>query len=310
MFDVLTISIPFFAIIALGAGARRFGLFDEASAVTISKFAFFIALPCYLFHSIARNDPADFINFGFILRYEAATIIIFALSAFIARRRFGLSHRMSGIFGLNTAYPNYGYMGLPLVILAFGDAAALPMGLILLADTVVLLGMTAFYVSAKGGTIAAAAASIALTMVKNPLLLSVVAGLGFAASGATMPLVLDHFVTILAGAAAPAALVALGATLYGQSVRDAYHEVSAVTFAKLIIHPALVAALFLLLPGQEAIWIKVAVIAASLPVAANVFMLAQVYNSYIQRSASAILVTTLVATFTVPITLYLVFRFV
>ena len=67
-------------------------------------------------------------------------------------------------------------MGVPLSIMAFGDAAALAAGLILLADTIVL-GLTACFVSKEGGSIIKAIGGIALTMVKNPLLLSVVAGL-------------------------------------------------------------------------------------------------------------------------------------
>jgi len=307
MFDVLAISIPFFALIFLGTGARAVGFCDEAGARVIGRFAFFIVLPAFMFTYVAANDPRDFFNFGFLWRYELVTIIVFAGSAVFARLAFGLTRAESGIFGLNNAYPNYGYMGVPLVILAFGEEAALPMGLMLFADTVVLLALTAFYVSKESRSIASALGQILLTMAKNPLLQSVVAGLVFASSGLTMPLVMERIITLLANAAAPSALFALGATLYGQPIRQAFAEISAITIIKLIAHPALVAAVFLLIPGLDLLWVKVAIIAACLPVAANVFMLAQFYQTYPGRTASAILASTVMATFTTPITLYLVF---
>ena len=42
-------------------------------------------------------------------------------------------------FSLNSIYPNYGYMGIPLCILAFGEMASIPISIILLIDTIVLL---------------------------------------------------------------------------------------------------------------------------------------------------------------------------
>ena len=308
MLDVLAISIPFFILIFLGTAARAVGFCDAGGAKVIGRFAFFVVLPAYMFVNIAANDPKAFFNLGFLWRYELATIIIFGGSAVFSRLAFGLPRAESGIFGLNNAYPNYGYIGVPLVILAFGEEAALPMGLMLFADTVVLLGMTAFFVAKESRSLAATLGQILLTMAKNPLLQSVVAGLLFAASGLTMPLVMERTLTLLANGAAPAALFALGATLYGQPIRQAFGEVSAITVIKLIIHPLLVAALFIMIPGLELIWVKVAIVAACLPVAANVFMLSQFYDTYSGRTASAILASTVVASVTTPITLYLVFQ--
>jgi predicted permease len=73
------------------------------------------------------------------------------------------------------------------------------------------------------------------------------------------------------------------------------------------VHPLLVSGLFILIPGQGDVWIKVAIPSACLPVAANVFMLSQVYGAYSGRTASTILISTLMATLTVPIFLYMLF---
>ena len=307
MLDVLNISIPFFALIFLGFGAHAIGFIDVAGARTMSKFAFYVTLPPFMFLKITASDPAAILNWGFIWRYESSTILIYLTAALIAQLLFRLGRLESGIFGLNVAYPNYGYMGIPLAILAFGDEAALPMALILFADTIVLLTLTACFVSGNEGGPVAAIKRISLTMIANPLVIAVLAGLLFSASGLILPTIPQQFGTLLAGAAAPVALFALGATLFGQPVRAAAAEVSAISLLKLILHPLLVALFFLGLPGQEPLWVKVAILSSCLPVAANVFMLANHYGAYTGRTASAILMSTALASATVPIILYWLF---
>ncbi len=308
MLDVLAITIPFFAMIFLGAGSKAIGFITDDGTVMLSRFAFFIALPPFLFLNVASNDPAAFFNLGFLWRYEVATILIFGLSGLLGRYIFALSRREAGIFGLNNAYPNYGYIGIPMAIMAFGEEAALPMGLMLFADTMVLLGMTSIFIAGDGQNPIKVLGNILKTMAKNPLVQSVVAGLLWAYSGLEMPSVLDRLLNLLAGAAAPLALFALGATVYGQPIKGAVGQIGSVSLIKLIIHPLLVAGLFLLIPGMDILWVKVAIIAACLPVAANVYMLSQVYTSYVGRTASSVLFSTMLATFTVPIILYLVYQ--
>ena len=308
MLDVLNISIPFFALIFLGFGAHATGFIDAAGAHTMSKFAFYVTLPPFMFLKITANDPAAILNWGFILRYESSTILIYLTAALIAHLLFRLGRLESGIFGLNVAYPNYGYIGIPLAILAFGDEAALPMALILFADTIVLLTLTACFVSGNGGGPVAAVKRISFTMIANPLVIAVLAGLLFSASGLILPKIPQQFGNLLAGAAAPVALFALGATLFGQPVRAAAAEVSTISLLKLILHPLLVALFFLGVPGQEPIWVNVAILSSCLPVAANVFMLANHYGAYTGRTASAILVSTALASGTVPVILYWLFH--
>ena len=307
MLDVLNISIPFFALIFLGFGAHAIGFIDVAGARTMSKFAFYVTLPPFMFLKITASDPAAILNWGFIWRYESSTILIYLTAALIAQLLFRLGRLESGIFGLNVAYPNYGYMGIPLAILAFGDEAALPMALILFADTIVLLTLTACFVSGNEGGPVAAIKRISFTMIANPLVIAVLAGLLFSASGLILPKIPQQFGTLLAGAAAPVALFALGATLFGQPVRAAAAEVSAISLLKLILHPLLVALFFQGLPGQEPLWVKVAILSSCLPVAANVFMLANHYGAYTGRTASAILMSTALASATVPVILYWLF---
>ena len=308
MSNVLALSIPLFVLIFLGMFARATGFIGGDGALNLSKFAFFVALPPMMFMNVAAGNPEDILNWGFVWRYELATITLFIVTALLARSAFSLTRLESGIFGLNAAYPNYGYMGVPLAIMAFGDAAAMPLALMLFADTVILLMLTAAFVVGGAGGLVTAMRRTMLTLVKNPLLISVVAGLAFAASGLALSGPIDTIITMLAGAAAPVALFALGATVYGQPLAKAVPEIASISAVRLFLHPAMVAGLFLLLPGQDIIWVQTAILAASLPVAANVFVLASHYGGYAGRTASAILASTILASISVPVVLFFLFR--
>ena len=168
MIDVLNISIPFFALIFLGFGAHAIGFIDAAGARTMSRFAFYVTLPPYMFLKVSASEPTSILNWDFVWRYESGTIIMYLTAAAIGYWLFRLKRLESGIFGLNVAYPNYGYMGIPLSILAFGDAAALPMALILFADTIVLLALTSCFVAGNDGGVTESVKRIAITMAQQP----------------------------------------------------------------------------------------------------------------------------------------------
>ncbi|MDC0563624.1 AEC family transporter [Alphaproteobacteria bacterium] len=305
MGDILSLTIPFFGIILLGAFSRSSGFFDEQAGRILARFAFFVVLPAFMFVSITSASVSEVANPHFILRYEAVTIIIFGLGIVFATRALRLSGRSSGIFALNATYPNYGYIGVPLAILAFGEGAVVPMSLILVCDSIMLLLLTAIFARDKGsGDLSSALVQMLRSMSRNPLLLSVLTGFIFSASGLTLPQMPNFFLNMLAGAAAPTALFALGITLVGQPIRSAGAELSTITILKLVIHPLLMAGVMLTMPGLDMLWIQTAILFACLPVAANVFALSEFYQAYSGRTATSIMLTTLFASVSVPATLY------
>ena len=138
MADVLNLTIPMFSLIGIGYLLKRIQFMSEQDGTVLSKFAFYILLPPLMFTSILSGDASKSLNINFIFSYEIMTIFIFAVT-YLLGSILKLKTMEKGIFGLNSAYPNYGYIGVPLCILAFGAEAAIPLALILLADTFVLL---------------------------------------------------------------------------------------------------------------------------------------------------------------------------
>lgn len=313
MADILALTIPFFGIILLGSVTRLRGWFSAADGRMISRYVFFVVLPPFMFVAITARPLNDIFNPEFTLRYELVTLTLFGLAFIVGRYLLKLSRKEASLFSLNASYPNYGYIGVPLALLAFGDDAAVPMAVILVVNNAVLVLLVALFITdeTSGGTGSTFVKTMA-SLVKNPLLMSVVVAMGFSASGLTMPEMPALFLDLLAGAAAPTALFALGIALVGQPVRAAWGELGALALFKLFMHPLMMALVFLGWPAIgpypfDPLWIKIALIFSCLPVAANVFNLAEFYGVYSGRTATSIMLSTLIASVSVPAMMYMIF---
>ena len=313
MADILALTIPFFGIILLGSLTRLKGWFSAADGRMISRYVFFVVLPPFMFVAITARPLNDIFNPEFTLRYELVTLTLFGLAFIVGRYLLKLSRKEASLFSLNASYPNYGYIGVPLALLAFGEDAAVPMAVILVVNNAVLVFLVALFITdeTSGGAGSTFVKTMA-SLVKNPLLMSVVVAMGFSASGLTMPEMPALFLDLLAGAAAPTALFALGIALVGQPVRAAWGELGALALFKLFMHPLMMALVFLGWPAIgpypfDPLWIKIALIFSCLPVAANVFNLAEFYGVYSGRTATSIMLSTLIASVSVPAMMYMIF---
>ena len=133
MQTVLSITIPFFSIIFLGTFLRARKVFNEEASKILTKFAFFVTLPPYIFLNIVKSSNTNIFQWDFIIRFEIITIFIMTFSFLISKFLFQYNNRKASLFSLNSSYPNYGFLGIPLCILAFGKEAAIPISMIILA---------------------------------------------------------------------------------------------------------------------------------------------------------------------------------
>jgi len=307
MQTVLSITIPFFAIIFLGTFFKYRNFFDNQGSRILTKFALFVTLPPFLFLNIINSSDKISFQFDFIFRYEICTILILSFSYILSKFILFNNSKESSIFSLNCAYPNYGYMGIPLCILAFGESSSIPISMILIADSLVLLFFTSYFASYKKNDIFFK--DTLINLIKNPILLSVFFGFIFIIFDIKLNKLIYDFLTILSPAAPPTALFALGLTLLNKFEPKFIIPVSIISFFKLLVHPLLVFSIFYIFPSSiPALWIKVAILCSSLSVAANVFAMAGYYNVFIKETSNSIMITTIFSTFSIPLVLFLLLK--
>lgn len=308
MQQVIEITAPFFGLIFLGTFLKFIGFLNDEKTNFLSKFAFYVLMPVMLFSNIAKTSFNESFDIKFIIKYEFATILIIFLFLSIG---FLLKKNLpnSTIMGLNAAYPNYGYIGIPMCIFAFGIEASLPLGLILLSDTIILLSFTSFFISLseRNKSFNKIFINLIKRIVSQPLLIAVCLGMLFSQLNVKPAFTTNKFIEMIAASAAPVALIALGASIKFKFEKSENFELVLISFGKLIIHPFLLIIIFLIWPAEKIAWIQTAILCSSLPIAANVFVLAQYYGHFQKQSANAIVLSTIISTFTVPITLYIIF---
>lgn len=299
------ISLPIFGIMLAGWFAGRSGLLGQDSTAALNGFVFFVSLPALLFVSSARAPVNAILDVGLISVVVGGYVLTGIIAGVIARIFFS---KKIGEVALNTGcsvFANTGYMGIPLMLTAFGPIATNAAVGTVLANILLVLGIaTALLEIEKSDARGLSAIQQALLgLVRSPLVVACVAGMGVSAIGIEMPSAAYRFLDLLGAAAGPCALFAMGLFLVGQSVRNDMAEVGWITFLKLIIHPLstwLIAAFLLPLdPLEEA----VAVVMACLPTGGLMFVLSQRYGVYVQRSTAVILVSTVLSVITVSVIL-------
>jgi len=318
---ILSITTPFFAIVLLGWVVVRWRLLALESIPGLNGFVLFFALPCMLFRFSATTPIAQLLDASVVTVYLASALGMVALAAGIARRQ-GLLWSDAAFGALVAAFPNSGFMGVPLLIALFGPAAAAPAIVALALDMVVTsslcIALSQLGAHAApgppvvGNPVRAAAMRALRGMVANPLPWSIALGTLASAAKLLPPAPMMKAVDMLADAASPVALFTLGAMLARGQIespasRGARPGVFSLAALKLLLHPLLVLA-----AGRIAIAAglpldpfaaAMLVLVAALPSASNVPILAERFGADAGRLTRAVLVSTVCAfgTFTAAV---------
>ena len=306
MLTVLEVTLPVFALVLCGWVAARRGLLQDSGVEGINIFVFWFALPAMLFRAVAAHPVSKIADPGYFAAYLLAGAILFAGMLWLARRR-PAGDRTALAF--SATHGNVGFLGLPLLA-QLGDESRLPaMVMTIVADIcVVIVGSIVLFEFARGGedggTPRAARLRAALGgLLRTPLILGIVAGLVFSATDAQLPAPADALVKLLAQAAGPCALFAIGASLGGRAV-VLDRSVGGLLLAKLVVHPVLVGAAMWAL-GVDPALAAIGVLAAALPTASNTYILSQRYGVDTRAIGSAIVIGTFAAAGTVSFVIWL-----
>jgi predicted permease len=298
----LLLSLPIFGVVAVGFGAARTKVVNAAAIDVLGAFSFRFALPALVLQLIAKQPIREFFNPVFYGAYLACGACVFLIVLVVSRQSLtSASGRAT-----TASVSNLGFLGLPLMLAFFGDRAAGPLAMAILAEVMVLLSI--------GGVLMSSSASrdgivrlILRGTVLNPIVAAIVVGAIIAATGWVLPDPLSRFLTFLGGAAGPTALFALGGALAVQSIDRATISAAAwITIAKLVLYPAIVWLVLDRILSLDAIWVQAGVLIAALPPAGNVYVMAKRYDADPEVVSAAIALSTIVSVLSVLFTAWLV----
>jgi len=309
MSEVAGLALPFFSLIFLGAVAGRIWRREENALAWLNTYVIYFALPALFYQLISRTPIGELANWSFVFATSLATYTAFALAFAFAAVRNGGKIAEAILQGMVGGYGNVGYMGPPLALVALGPAAAVPAALIFCFDVALVFTLAPLMmaVAGTGGeSLPRALVVIPRKVLLHPFILATLAGVAGAALGMRPPEPIDRLLDALSGSSAPCALFALGVTVASRPLKRVPMELPVLILIKLAVHPALVFAILTWIGGFQRLWIETAVLMASLPPAATIYVLATQYDTYVLRASSAILLGTAASVFTVTGVLYLI----
>lgn len=301
---ILNIVLPVFAIVGAGYLCGVRGILGEDSSVALNSFVYWVALPAMLFRAMANVDLERVFNPEFFIGFLGAIVVIGAISVLAACLLFRRNLAEAAIHAMNGVYGNSGYMGIPIALTAFGQAAALPAIVATVINTALVVAVAVFLIefgTKGGGNKLRVLGNVLSAMARNPMLIAPALGLCWAASGLALPVPVDTFTGILGAAAGPCALFAIGLFMVGKPRSEGRAEVGVMTLTKLAVQPLVTALMVLVILPVDPLWAKVAILMAALPTGAGSFVLAQAYGIYVLRTSSMILTSTVLSVATISV---------
>lgn len=303
MSNLITIILPFFALVVVGYGAVRFSILKQDGIAGINRFVYMFALPALLFSKTAETDIERVLAENtFVIAYVFIGLSVFVFGWISARVLLRTGADNCAVAGLAGCYGNIGFLGIPVLVSVLGGAAAAPLSIMLLIDVAFFIPFTTALIEASrsDGARAHLWGAKFLSIFKNPLIISIALGLAFSATGLGLPAGLGGFTNLLGQAAGPAAMFALGAVLAGQPISKGFGEAALISVLKLGVHPVAVW-LGMTAFGVSDEWRTVATLGAATPVAASVFVIAQEYDTLPTRFSTAVVGSTAIALITLPL---------
>ena len=309
MLDTLLVTFPFFALVLCGYLAARTRMLPFDAISGLNTFVLYFALPCMLYRFGAGTPIALLLD---ATAFAVWLVCALGLVGFVvwASRNSRIGWNDASFGALVAAFPNTGFMGVPLLVALLGAQAAGPAILTIMIDLLITSSLCIALSRLDGADehgVEKAAKSALRGVALNPMPWAIVLG-GLASAFQVTPVgPLDRTIGLLSDSASPVALFTIGAVLARSQFVAAQEEHAPmpwrdfvpVAFVKLLVHPLLVwavggAAIALGLPLGR-FTLTVMVLVAALPSASNVAMLAERFGADTGRIARIILLTTAAA---------------
>ncbi|MGF7131329.1 malonate transporter [Paraburkholderia sp. EB58] len=299
MLSTLEILLPVFGLIFAGFVCRRRGLLGPTAASELNRFVVWLALPALLFDIMAHATWHQLYQPAFVATFAISCAGVFVL--ILAVRLLSGRHLAdASVDAIAGSYPNTGYIGFPLCMIAFGPVSQTPTTIATILVACVLFAIAIVLIEVGLQTERAPhrlALKVVGSLARNPLIVSPIVGVLVASAHVTLPQSAETFLKLLGGAASPCALVSLG--LFLAEKREGPAEAGKpgasllLTGTKLLLQPALTWWLAARVFALSPLLVEMAVVLAALPTGTGPFMLAEFYRREAHITSRTILLSTL-----------------
>jgi malonate transporter and related proteins len=298
-------------LIAIGFIAGRARWIRAEATKDLSNLVFMVLTPALLFRTMSTVHVQD-LNFKPVAMYFVAAALLF-----FAMYLWKGANRHAAVLALGVTFSNTLVIGTPLIGLAYGEAGLITLFTLISVHALVLLTLATVVLelsvaredAARGATAGRPMFRTILTAMRNgiihPVPLPIIVGLLFAQTGLVVPAVVDKPLQLLGNAFGPLALVLVGVTITNGRVGEQLKAALGLSLIKNLVLPA-VMAMVGWAAGMHGLPLTVMIVAASLPIGANVFMFSQKYEVAQDLITASLAVSTVLGVLTISLVMALI----
>jgi predicted permease len=303
--DVISVTIPIFSIIAIGYLFRRKGVIRETAVPALNKVAYYLGLTTLVFTSIVKYDLKEIFNIGIVKTIYVA-FAIFIVIVFFTIYFLKINNKTKGAMAVSSFRCNMAFIGIPIIISAFGDLAAAKTAIIIAFMTPVNVIFAIIFFKVLGeDENKKNYGRFLLDFIKDPILIASVLGMLFSYFRVKIPGSIMNLLNILAGLAVPLALLTIGASFRFSHIRKNLKLLIPVAVLKLIVEPSIAYFIGRYLFKIEAVNISIIVILFAMPLAVAAYIMGKEYGSDSDFLSSSLIISTVSSAITLTVWLFL-----
>lgn len=301
----LELCAPLFSLVFIGWGLAKIRFINEAAQKALGNVTFKLLMPALLFKMLSHLSEMPPADWRVLIPFFGSCFLLFFVTRGLYARLFRTGAAgttvltMAGIFGNNVQ------LGVPIVEVSLGQVAMPTISLLIVFNVLLLWTLAIASVEFGRGDGRPNMLRILKSLfkvVKNPVVLGILFGTAWGLTGWQLPKVVDHTIGLVAASTTPMCLLTVGMGLARHSFFASLSKGSVVTFIKIAVQPILV---WVFCRGMRLgeLETNAAVLLSALPVATNVFLMANEFESEEGAASNAIFLSTLLSTVGVPLVL-------
>lgn len=312
----LNSTMPVFLIILLGWFLQKIGMLNGAFNKVANTYVFKCALPVSLFRSIAGMDFYSEFNLRFCLFCFLGTTVMF-LGVWAASWLLMKDKGQVGAFAQASARSSAAILGVAFAVAIYGNSGMVPMMIMAAVPffnvySVLILSFSP-QVDEDGRLLPAekglsAVKKACLDVLKNPLIIGIVAGIPFALMQWTVPTMLDSALSSVGSTASPVALLVVGASFSGGEALKRWKGAVCSSFVKLLLLPAIFLPIAAIMGFRNSEMVAILIMAGS-PTTVASFVMAKNMHADGVLTSNCILLSTLLSSVSITFWLYLLRTF-
>ena len=295
----INVTMPIFLVMVIGYILKQIGMLNDNFVTVANKFNFKVTLPFMLFKDIAGVDIKAVFDIKYVLFCAIVSTICFWV-VWGTAKLLVRDKTIRGAFVQSSFRGSAAVMGLAFIQNIYGSSAMGPLMIVSAVPLYNIFSVIVLTFEANDSTGIDKKAKIrqaGINICKNPIILSILAGLIVGLLGIQFPTLVNKTVSNVAQMATPLALITIGAGFEGRKALAKIAPTMASSMIKLVLQPLvfLPVAAWMGFSGEKMIAILIMLASPTTP---SCYLMAKSMNNDEVLTASVIVTTTLMAAFT------------